>query len=129
MDESKVLKKILSVVAKQQTILKKLAQVSQEDPAMKSYLQTAWQTAGLNIGITEMSSPNVQFNPGKSITLDADDSTATSEDSWILSGAIPVKLREKFNQTFYTQLKSQKPELDGRVSVIYQDPPATNRVV
>lgn len=128
MDESKFLKKVLSVLQKQQVILKKMAQAQQLDvESTKQYLKNAWQTAGLNAGITEMSTPTVNYNPG----ADVGDPTqlVTVDGSYTISGPIPAKLREKFNQTFYAQIKSQKPELEGKVSAIYNDLPTNNRTV
>lgn len=119
MDESQFLKKVLAVLQKQQVILKKLAQAApaQGDVEQnKQYLKTTWQTAGLNAGVTSMSTPTVTFQEGSQ-----SDDGVTIEGSYVVTGPIPANLREKFNQTFRAQIAAQKPELDGKVSAIFQD--------
>lgn len=122
MDESEFLKKVLAVLQKQQVILKKLAQTTPPENVEenKNYLKTTWLTAGLNSGISQMSNPNVSYTPPADVGYE-DGSTVNVAGNYMVSGPIPANLREKFNQTFQAQIKAQKPELDGKVSAIFQD--------
>lgn len=127
MDESKVLRKILALVQKQQDILKKIAQSADmgghqaaSNSEIESYLKSAWQTAGANSGITQMSSPSVSFTPGAGVGDNSSDMINVAS-TYTVSGNIPVQFREKFNHNFYNQIKSQKPELEGRVHAIYSN--------
>ena len=125
MDESEFLKKVLAVLQKQQVILKKLAQdgsanMQNNKTEIESYLKSAWQTAGLNVGITQMSTPNVTYTAGAGLNS-TDGSLINTSESYTVTGVIPANVREKFNAVFLAQIKAQKPELDGKVNAIYTD--------
>lgn len=110
-----IISKLFAIAEKQQKTLTKLAQ-TQLDPnvqAVVQYLKNTWQTAALNSGIVESHSPEVSFNPGTQ--HDGLDVT----ESYTVKGFIPEKSRETFNKNFYNQIKSQKPELEGKVSAIF----------
>jgi len=118
MDESQFMKKVLAVLQKQQTVLKKLAQAApqQEDvEANKAYLKQTWQVAALNSGV-EGHTPQVTYTPGSNVN-----GGVVSEGGYTVTGPVPANKRELFNKQFYNQIKSQKPDLDGKVSTIYQD--------
>jgi hypothetical protein len=121
--EKQIISKLLKIAENQQKILSKLAQVSQEDvEGNKTYLKSTWQTAGLNSGITAMKDPYVQYTPGTT-----DPSGTITGSNYTLTGEIPVNKREQFLNTFKTQIKTQKPDLEGKVSTIFKDP-ATRQV-
>lgn len=111
-------KKIVAILEKQQVAIKKLAQQENVEEN-KSYLKSAWQTAGLNSGITQMSTPRVTYQAGADVSLSGE--ISTTPDRYIISGFIPVKFREKFNKTFFDQVRAQKPELGDKITTIYED--------
>lgn len=121
--DKQIIEKLLSLATKQQKVLTKLAQANaqyaQNVDANKEYLKRTWQTAGLNTGISAMSTPTVEYTAGGP---GADG--ITIGDNYVVSGVIPANQREKFLATFKAQVSAQKPELDGKVSTIFKDPTA-----
>lgn len=113
-----IIKKLLTIAEKQQKTLNKLAQVGQADPETLQYLKNTWQTAALNSGVTESHSPEISFTPG------SQHDGVNIGEGYVVKGAIPQKNRELFDKNFRNQVKSQKPDLDGKVSAIYLDPVA-----
>lgn len=113
-----IIKKLLTIAEKQQKALNKLAQVGQADPEAIQYLKSTWQTAALNSGVTESHSPEVSFTPG------SQHDGVNIGESYVVKGVIPQKNRELFDKNFKNQVKTQKPDLDGKVSAIYLDPAA-----
>lgn len=118
-----ILSKLLSLATKQQKIITKLAQAQAtgaepDVEANKAYLQSAWQTAGMNsLPGTPIGTPTVTYTPGGM------NGTVRIEGNYMLTGEIPADKREKFQATLNTQIKTQKPELDGKVSTVFKDPP------
>jgi DNA-directed RNA polymerase subunit F len=115
-----IISKLLAIAEKQQKALNKLAQVGQADPETLQYLKSTWQTAALNSGVTESHTPEVSFTPG------SQHDGVNIGESYVVKGAIPQKTRELFDKNFKNQVKTQKPELDGKVSTIYLDPVASH---
>ena len=115
--EKQILSKLIALADKQQKILVRLAQAAQDTPeALTSYLKNTWMTAALNSGVTG-ATPTVKYTPGSQ--------TATGEtigDNYMVTGECPVAAREKMLRQFKAQIASQKPDLDGKVSTIFQDP-------
>jgi len=116
--EKLIIQKLLAIAEKQQKVLTKLAQAGEDVEANKAYLKQAWQTAGLNTGISEMWTPTVEFTPGGPSSTDPG---VTLDGNYVVTGAVPVTQREKFLRTFKAQVASQKPDLDGKVSTIFKD--------
>lgn len=110
-----IINKLVKIAIKQQKILTKLAQMAQETINNKSYLKNVWQTAGLNSGISVMSSPHVEYVPGEL------SNNITTSGSYTVSGSIPTNQRERFSKTFKAQIAAQKPELDGTINLIFND--------
>lgn len=118
--------KLLKIAQNQQKILEKLAQTAPPTNQMedvegtKKYLSSVWQTAGLNAGVVQMSNPFVTYTPGSK-----SESGAMMEGGYMVRGPIPAAQRQKFQDTFNRQLQTQKPELQGRVSTMFDDPTQT----
>lgn len=115
--EQQVIEKLLSIADKQQQSIKALAQVAQgADPEVIAYLKSAWQTAGLNAGVTAVGTPTVNFNPGNQ------QNGLQIGETYVITGAIPAQNRVQMDKALKAQIASQKPELDGKVSIIFNDP-------
>jgi hypothetical protein len=111
--ETKVIQKLIKILGNQQRILTKLAQA--QDPAIQ-YLREAAQVAGANSQPPMSVIANVTANPG------SQEGNVTVEGSYTASiTGVPEdnKAKQSFMDTFKRQIKAQKPELDGRVSIIF----------
>ncbi len=120
--EHLIIKKLIKIFANQQKVLAKIAQLADADEdveATKKYLQEVWMTAGVNSGL-RVETPEVTYVAGS--TSNTGNRTIVQSSQYNLVGAIPASDRQKFSDTFDAQIKSQKPELDGRVGVIFTDP-------
>lgn len=115
--EKLIITKLLSVAERQQKTLMKLAQVTEADPGIVQYLKSAWQTAALNSGVTSVSSPSITFKPGS-----AEAEGVMVGENYMVTGECPADKREAMQKNLSNQIKSQKPELDGKVSTIFTDP-------
>lgn len=117
--EKLIIERLLALATKQQKVLTKLAQANMqqnETEANKGYLKQTWQVACLNSGVPGHT-PTVEFTPGNT---SADG--VTVEGNYMVTGEVPAAQREKFDRTFKAQIAAQKPDLDGKVSVIFKDP-------
>lgn len=115
--EQQVIEKLLSIANKQQQSIKALAQIAQgADPEVIAYLKSAWQTAGLNAGVTAVGTPTINFNPG------SQQNGLQIGETYVIIGAIPAQKRVQMEKTLKAQIAGQKPELDGKVSIIFNDP-------
>lgn len=111
--ETQVIQKLIKIMSNQQKILSKLAQA--QDPAIQ-YLRDTAQVAGVNSQPPMSVIANVTTNPG------SQQGDVTIEQTYTASiTGVPEDNRAKqsFMDTFKRQIKTQKPELDGRVSIIF----------
>lgn len=113
-----IISKLLKLASKRQQILVKMAQTVPTDDSKANieYLKSAWQTAALNSGVEVASTPTVNYTPPAQV-----DGTDLS-GNYTVSGEIAANKRELMLRQFKNQIKSQKPELDGKVSTIFNDP-------
>lgn len=114
----KVAKQLFSIVKKQQETITKLAQMVQ-DQEIKQYLDTALTTAVANSGVSSSYHSSLNKNPGQ---LSADG--LSSEDSYVLNVSFnPAltdnNLKQKLLNNFKNFIKANRPELDGRVGLIF----------
>jgi hypothetical protein len=115
-----IIEKLFKVAQKQQDILVKIAQTIQEDvESNKKYLSNAWMTAALNSGIPGISPESIDYTPGGP---DSNNPNIVISSTYTVTGVIPALSRELFKTNFEKQIASQKPELDGRVGMIFKDP-------
>lgn len=106
------------VINQHQKMINKLSQVV-NDPNI-AYLQKAWQTAALNSGINIVNTPKVAYNAEKTESNE-DVVTSIQATYTIHADGIPPKeqIRQKLIHTFQNQLKAQRPDLEGKVSVLF----------
>ena len=98
----------------------RLAEVVEENiEATKAWIVSAWQTAELNSGILGIPPESVEYTPES--TPDPDKPNVTASSSYTVTGVIPEKERLKFKENFERQVASQKPELNGRIGMIFKD--------
>lgn len=113
-----IISKLFKLASKQQKIIEILAQVT---PDLNiEYLKRAWTTAAANSGVSMVVSPEVEFNPGKD-----EGDVQVGETYTLYADGIPSdnELRKKLMDVFKTQVKSQKPELDGKLGIIFGKKP------
>lgn len=112
MNDREILGKLVKIFQNQQKIFKKLAQKA--DPNI-DYLQQAWEVIALNSGLTTVSSPQVFFNAGST-----KGNTEISSTYTVNIPGVPVQAnRQQLINSFKALIKKQKPELDGKVSIIF----------
>lgn len=119
--EEFIIRKLISVVSNQQRILTKLAQ-AMEDPNSQ-YLKGAAQQAAANTGFTA-TDVQVLKNSGVSGTVPGSSNLINTEDNYLVhfKGAPKDnKMRQKFVNVFKTQIRTQKPELEAKVSITFDD--------
>ena len=115
-----IIEKLFKVAKKQQDILIKIAQAVQEDiEGNKKYLSNAWVTAALNSGAPGITPESIDYTPGGQ---DSNNPNITISSVYTVTGVIPESVRMNFKNTFEKQVASQRPELDGRVAIIFRDP-------
>lgn len=119
MNTKAALNKLVSILTKQNIVLKKLAQ--QADQQVKQYLESAVGTAAANTGVTSQYSVNVQATPAST-----PEPGVTSEESYMVRVTFTPPLtdeakKQKLMNNFYTFIKVNRPELklEGRVSFIF----------
>lgn len=114
MNQKLIIAKLLKIAENQQKVIQKLAQ-SLQDPNV-AYLQRAWQTATVNSGVPQSATPEVTVNPGS-----FQGNIQVGETYTVNATGVPQSnvLRQKLIDTFKTQVKAQKPNLDGKVSVMF----------
>jgi hypothetical protein len=120
--EKIIISKLVKLAEKQQKILTRLAQATQEEDVegTKAYLKGAWETAALNAGITPVRSPDsIEYIAGGPVAGKPHVSTGST---YTITGVIPEDKRLEFKNTFERQLAAQKQELVDRVGMIFKDP-------
>lgn len=115
--EKAIISKLLSIATKQQKIIHKLAQVQPMNNEVVDYLKRAVDTAAVNSNIQNPLSVLVKFNTGDS------QNNTRIEDTYTVTigglGQASNELKNLFLKNYLMQVKTQKPELDGLVSVIF----------
>lgn len=115
-----ILEKLLKLAEKQQKVLTKLAQAVQEDiEANKQWLSSAWNIAAVNSGVVGSSPESIEYVPGGT---DPNKPNVTISSTYTVTGVVPVNAREQFKRNFERHIATAKPELDGRVGMIFKDP-------
>jgi len=122
-NEKEIITKLLAIAKNQQKVIHKLAQAQglatvpvEADPNL-AYLERAVMVAATNAGIKVPVGASVKSNAG------------SKQDGIIVEGTYSVNVRgmsqvdekakENFLQTYKNQIKAQKPELDGKVSILF----------
>ena len=130
MNEKEIIIKLLTIATKQQKIIHKLAQddtvryqsarerhsLDHIDPN-EDYLKRAVDTAAANAGVKTPVSAFVKTYTGNKNNNTNIEGTYTV----IISGMSSADnaLKQNFIKTYQNQIKSQKPDLDGKVSVLF----------
>jgi hypothetical protein len=117
-----ILTKLFKLAEKQQMLLTKLAQLSEDKEDIegnKKYLSKTWMTAAVNSGVPGMTPESIEYIPGGT---SPDNSNIVISSTYIVTGVIPENARMLFKTNFEKQIAAQKPELDGRVGMIFKDP-------
>lgn len=116
MDENKIIKSLIKIIGNQNTILEKLAQ-QQSVEAYIDYLKRAWTTAGINTGVSPISTPHIEYTPPNK----SGNNTEIGEMYTLYVGELKIAddMKNKLLNNFRSQVKLQKPELVGKVSVIF----------
>lgn len=116
-----IIERLFKLAQKQQQILVKLAQAVQEDvEGNKQYLSSAWVTAAVNSGVPGITPESIEYMPGGQ---DKNHPNVTIGSTYTITGIIPEQARMQFKDTFERQVAAQKPDLEGRVGMIFKDPP------
>ena len=119
--EKAIITKLLSIASKQQKVIHKLAQVQPLaqvgiDPN-EEYLKKAILAAAANAGVKTPISALVRSTAG------SQNDTTKIEGIYtvMVSGMDQAdnNLKQNFINVYKTQIKSQKPELDGKVNVLF----------
>lgn len=121
MNEKEIIVKLLAIATKQQKVIHKLAQSSPlamvgSDPN-EDYLKRAADTAATNAGVKTPISAFVKAYAGDQKNNTNIEGTYTV----IVSGmnSADNALKQNFIRTYQNQIKAQKPDLDGKVSVLF----------
>jgi hypothetical protein len=116
MNEKEIIVKLLAIASTQQKIIHKLAQTSPADPNL-SYLERVAASAATNTGLRTPISAFVKANIG----TNEGDATIESTYNVIISGmeTSDNPTKEKFMTNYKNQVKAQKPELDGKINIIF----------
>jgi enolase len=123
-NEKAIIAKLLDIAKKQQQAIHKLAQaqglsapsVSTPDPNL-AYLKTAVSAAATNSGVT------VPIGADVTSTAGAQQGNIAIEGTYTVNvrgmAQVDEKTKENFLKTYKNQIKAQKPELDGKVSIFF----------
>lgn len=118
-NEKEILLKLLTIAKNQQKVIHKLAQaqgLADADPNI-SYLRDAVNAAAANSGVT------VPIGTYVAAKNSNQQSNVHVEGGYIVTitglEQVDNKLKERFLHTYLTQVKNQKPELDGKISVVF----------
>jgi hypothetical protein len=121
MNEKEVITKLLAIAIKQQKVIHRLAQAAPlamvgSDPN-EDYLRKAVSAAATNAGVRTPISAFVKSYAGDQKNNTNVEGTYTV----IISGMEQADnaLKQNFIKTYQNQIKSQKPDLDGKVSVLF----------
>lgn len=117
MNEKEIITKLLAIAATQQKIIHKLAQTTPAADPNLSYLERIAMSVATNTGLRTPISAFVKANTGSN----EGDATIESTYNVIISGmeASDNATKEKFITNYKNQVKAQKPELDGKVNIIF----------
>lgn len=117
MNEKEIITKLLAIAATQQKIIHKLAQAIPGDDPNLGYLERVAGNVATNIGLRSPVSAFVKANAGSN----EGDATIDMTYNVIVSGmeSSDNATREKFISTYKNQVRAQKPELDGKVNLIF----------
>lgn len=119
--EELVIRKLLRIASNQQKILAKLAQVVAED--YSDYLKGVAQVAAANAGF-QATDVHVTRTEGHTGSTAGSTDTVVVEPGYIVTVKGAPKdnaTREKYLNTFKTQVKTQKPGLEANLSIILED--------
>lgn len=138
--EKLIINKLFKLAESQQKVIQKLAQtigaaslnspkavddLQNTNPKMSSeqvlnYLKSTWTTAAVNSGVGKSSTPEIEFTPGRS-----EGNVQIGENYTVFANDVPNNndMRKKLIDTFKAQIKSQKPELDGKIGIIFGKKP------
>jgi hypothetical protein len=121
-NEKEIIAKLFVIAKNQQKVIHKLAQnlsaapASDTDPNL-SYLKSAVDAAATNASIRVPIGADVKFNAG------------SKQDGVAIEGTYSVSIRgmaqsdektkENFLRIYKNQIKAQKPNLDGKVSIFF----------
>jgi hypothetical protein len=117
--EALIIQRLVKIANNQQEILKRLAQANED----KDYLVRVAQTAAANTAGFTASNFTVTYQGGSQTPPNSDGTTAKIEGGWTvsLSGAPKDnKLRQKYIDTFRTQVANQRPDLEP-ISIVFAD--------
>jgi hypothetical protein len=121
MNEKEIITKLLAIATKQQKVIHRLAQAAPSamvgsDPN-EDYLRRAVNAAATNAGVKTPVSAFVKAYAGDQKNNTNIEGTYTV----IVSGMSQADnaLKQNFINTYKNQIKSQKPDLDGKVSVLF----------
>jgi hypothetical protein len=119
--EKVIITKLLKIASKQQKVIHKLAQAQPLaqvgfDPN-EEYLKNAISAAAANAGVKTPISAFVRSTAGSQNDTTKVEGTYTV----MVSGMDQAdnNLKQNFMNIYKAQIKSQKPELDGKVSVLF----------
>lgn len=120
-NEKEIIEKLLAIAKNQQKVIYKLAQAQglatvPVDPNL-AYLKGAVDAAVTNAGVKVPYSAYVKANTGSVQNGAAIDETYTVTISGM--NKVDEKTKESFLNTYKNQIKAQRPELDGKVSILF----------
>src|SRR5271163_3828340 len=110
--EMQVIQKLISIFGNQQKILTKLAQAQD---TLIEYLVGAARVAGMNLSPSTSVQADVSVIPGSG----KDDVTETKYAAKISGLPHDNKIKTSFMNNFKAQINAQKPELNGKVDIIF----------
>lgn len=121
MNEKEIINRLIKIAVKQQKIIKKLAQMNPSmDAEIKSYLKRSFPAAIANAGGSiEFGNITVDLMPGKESGNVLEPETYVVKINLI--NKIDNMTKQKIIDNYKQQIKSQKPELDGRVSIVFTE--------
>jgi len=119
-NEKDIIVKLLAIAKNQQKVIHKLAQaqgLSASPDPVADYLKSAVDAAAANSGVAVPINVTVKANAGSQQGNVQVEGTYTVT----INGMAKVDntTKERFLKTYKTQIKTQKPELDGKVSVLF----------
>jgi hypothetical protein len=115
MNEKQAIDLLIKIAERQQTIIRRLAVMSGQDPNVE-YLLGAIPIAAANAGVNNVVVYRVEPKPGGT-----SDSGAQMDAGYIaFVRNVPEKARETFIRVWDKQLATQKPDLTGRVNITFE---------
>lgn len=120
MDEKTIIQKLAKVLANQQKILVRLAQATEDQ---SQYLRNAAQVAAVNTGF-QATHVDVVRKEGHTGSPAGGTEVVKVEPGYIVTvGGVPKDnaVRQKYINTFKTQVQTQKPGLEANLSILLED--------